>query len=198
MNCNSTNAITASESTGVHVDVNSLELEDIPINSPKHQLNNRNSFSIFNNTAIDTTPVEFQREEYKIDDPYMDPLEWTVKKIVPIPKAYYWTIPEKNDPSSSAEDMSHSNELDNDGEGQTPRQSIPMKIKVWHNSICALAFAFHCAEKTGEFFANIMGLTKSRYDYVTSTMTEDEWELAKENADKKKEDRLEYMQQQKT
>ena len=45
------------------------------------------------------------------------------------------------------------------------------------------------AEKAGEIVANMTGLNSSRFEYVTSTMTEEEWEAARRNAQKQKERR---------
>merc|ERR1712038_765026 len=59
--------------------ISESELTDIPIPNDESQY-----------VETDNVPLEFQCEEFKDDDPNMDPLEWTVRKGVSIPKAYYW------------------------------------------------------------------------------------------------------------
>merc|ERR1719242_2985632 len=96
-------------------------------------------------------PEEMQLEEVDMNDPKMDPLEWSVRKIIPIPKKYYWES-----------ENSTSNEL-------------PVKVKAWHHTVATLGHVTRFAEKCGEFTANAIGLTSSRYSYVTDTMTKDQW-----------------------
>jgi len=95
-------------------------------------------------------------------------LEWTVRKRISIPKAYYW---------------------------DTGNYDVPIKIKVWHYTISSLGCALRCAEKAGEFVANVIGINQSRYDYVTSTMTEEEWAAAEINAKEQKMRRKNYLEE---
>ena len=97
-------------------------------------------------------PIELQYYEVDMNDPKMDPLEWTVRKVVPIPKAYYW---------------------------DTENKDLPFKTKAWHRSIHILEITVKSMEKAGEVVANMFGLNSSRYSYVLDTMTPEERELAR-------------------
>lgn len=147
----------SSSSTLEKMGVTALEMDDISIENE----GNENSSDI---------PDEFQREKFELDDPDMDPLEWSAKKVIPVPKVYYW---------------------------ETGNRDLPPKIKIWHHSINALKVALGFAEKAGGFFASILGIDKSRYHYVTSTMTEEQWEVARIHAKEKKLRRKEYLEQKK-
>lgn len=56
-----------------------------------------------------------------------------------------------------------------------------------------LGYALRFAEKAGEIVANVAGINQTRYDYVTSTMTEEQWEAADANAEDQKKRRKEYL-----
>mmetsp|Transcript_895 Transcript_895/g.813 ORF Transcript_895/g.813 Transcript_895/m.813 type:complete len:208 (-) Transcript_895:173-796(-) len=129
--------------------------------------NNSTSWTVVKNQEI---PLEMQCEEVNMEDPNMDPLEWTVRKLVPIPKAYYW---------------------------ETGNEDLPFKTKTWHQTVSRLGAAKRMAERIGEAVANFTGLNSSSYDYVISTMTEEQWEAAKKTAEKQKARRFEYEENQK-
>lgn len=112
--------------------------------------------------------AEFQNEEVDMNDPNMDGLEWATRKILPIPRAYYW---------------------------ETENYQVPIKIKAWHLTIRALGVSLNVAERVGGFFANAAGLNSSRYDYVTSTMTEEQWDIAKQNAAEQRARRQAHLEQ---
>ena len=97
-------------------------------------------------------PLELQYYEVDMNDPMMDPLEWTVRKVIPIPKVYYW---------------------------DSGNENLPRKIKAWHNAVFALEASVRKVEKAGEVIANVLGLNNSRYSYVLDTMTPEERELAR-------------------
>mmetsp|Transcript_3717 Transcript_3717/g.5472 ORF Transcript_3717/g.5472 Transcript_3717/m.5472 type:complete len:184 (+) Transcript_3717:125-676(+) len=107
-------------------------------------------------------PVEMQYHEVDMDN--LDPLEWSARKVVPIPKKYYW---------------------------DTGNFDLPLRIKAWHRTVSALERLTHAAEKTGEVAANMTGLNSTRFDYVTSTMTEEELEEARIYAEECKKRRAE-------
>ena len=115
-------------------------------------------------------PVEFQNEVVDMNDPSMDGLEWFTRKVLPIPKVYYW---------------------------ETENYEVPLRIKAWHRTVRVLGVALHTAESIGGFFANAAGLNSTRYDYVTSTMTEEQLEEARKNAAEQREKR-EVRNEQKT
>ena len=100
-------------------------------------------------------PVELQYHEVDMNDPLMDPLEWTVRKVVPIPRAYFW---------------------------ETGNHDLPWKIKLWHRTVAVLGKGVKGAESAGEVVANTFGLNGSRYDYVYDTMTPEEREIAEQVA----------------
>lgn len=102
----------------------------------------------------DDVPIELKLEDFDENDPDMDPLEWSTRKIVPIPQAYYW---------------------------QTGNYDLPTRVKAWHLSIYALGSLTRCAECVGGVIADLTGLNGSEFDYVTSTMTPEEWEISRRN-----------------
>merc|ERR1712071_514863 len=105
-------------------------------------------------------PIEMQYEEVDMKNPKMDPLEWTARKLVPIPRKYYW---------------------------ETQNENLPRKTKAWHNTIYALGRVVSASEYTGEIVADLLGLNQSRFDNVTSMMTDEEWEEARSiQAERKK------------
>uniref|UniRef100_A0A7S1BCS2 Uncharacterized protein n=1 Tax=Corethron hystrix TaxID=216773 RepID=A0A7S1BCS2_9STRA len=101
---------------------------------------------------VDNIPDEMRNVEVDMNDPNMDPLEWTVRKTVPIPKAYYW---------------------------DTGNENIPKSTKAWHHTVNVLSKVLKVAERAGELVADISGLNSTQYDYVTANMTEEEWKEAK-------------------
>ena len=89
-----------------------------------------------------------------MNDEMMDPLEWTVRKVVPIPKAYYW---------------------------DTGNHDLPLSIKMWHRSIAFLGKSVRAVECAGEKVATTTGLNNwSRFSYVLDTMTPEEREVARQ------------------
>lgn len=114
-------------------------------------------------------PEELQCEEVDMNDPNMDPLEWSARKLIPIPKAYYW---------------------------DTQNENIPLKTKAWHHTVSALGSSVRFAENVGEVAANFLGLNTSRYDYVTSTMTDEDWERARNTASERRLKRESFRKQQ--
>mmetsp|Transcript_14061 Transcript_14061/g.20088 ORF Transcript_14061/g.20088 Transcript_14061/m.20088 type:complete len:190 (+) Transcript_14061:133-702(+) len=112
-------------------------------------------------------PEVMQCEEVDMNDPKMDPLEWSVRKTIPIPKKYYWEVNSRD---------------------------LPAKTKIWHNTVWLLGRVTRGAERAGEAIANFTGLNASRYDYVTSTMTDEEWKVAEQNAAEQKARRRAYLE----
>ena len=94
------------------------------------------------------TPEELQeiltqRQEMVVDED-MDPLEWTVRKVVPIPRVYYWdVVPD-----------------------QAERASIPWKIRAWHSTIAGCCRVGNWMDRrVAQPIARGVGLTDSRFDY---------------------------------
>lgn len=100
-------------------------------------------------------PIELQREEVDMDNEQMDMLEWLVRKTIPIPKAYYW---------------------------ETGNDNLPIKVKAWHQIVATLGAIVRFFDRLGQPVVNATGLRNSRFDFVTSTMTEEEWERSRKAA----------------
>lgn len=88
----------------------------------------------------------------------MDMLEWIVRKIVPIPKQYYW---ETDDTTTTI-------------------TNLPRSVLVWHNVVGSLSRAVQWLDRMGTPVAHATGLSTSRFDYVLSTMTPEQKEMAAE------------------
>mmetsp|Transcript_27453 Transcript_27453/g.40317 ORF Transcript_27453/g.40317 Transcript_27453/m.40317 type:complete len:183 (-) Transcript_27453:364-912(-) len=104
-------------------------------------------------------PIELQLEQVDMDDPKMDALEWGVRKVVPIPKKYYW---------------------------ETGNYDLPLKTKAWHRLVGTGAAAVRFLDRIGQPVTEASGLTSSRFSYVTDTMTERQWEKAQDTASRRK------------
>ena len=90
----------------------------------------------------------------------MDMLEWIVRKIVPIPKRYYWEAPDPTDTTTST--------------NTTSTVPLPRSILLWHNVVGTLSRAVQWLDRMGPSVADATGLSTSRFDYVLSTMTDDQ------------------------
>mmetsp|Transcript_32937 Transcript_32937/g.79682 ORF Transcript_32937/g.79682 Transcript_32937/m.79682 type:complete len:168 (+) Transcript_32937:120-623(+) len=114
-------------------------------------------------------------EEVDMNDELMDPFEWVTRKVIPIPKQYYWEDSE-------------------DAPGVDPKD-LPLKLKMWHRSVAAGGSALRLVDRMGKPVTGFLGLSSSRFDYVTSTMSERDWEssrqIVSERRKKQQEDQLE-------
>jgi hypothetical protein len=98
-----------------------------------------------------------QRQVVDMSDEDMDPIEWTVRKLIPIPVEYYWNI---------VSEEQHS--------------QVPARTKIWHKTISFLCGAQQWTERSvAKPLAASMGLTGSRFDYVVDNMTDNEWEKSR-------------------
>lgn len=157
-------------------------------------------------------PLELQYEEPNLDDPDLDPLEYSVRRFIPMPKKYYWESTDDNNKNSNNNENNdegntnnNENSTDNDNNNNATRslenstspkpeknsnkKDISLKIKTWHNTIYFLGKLVKGAERVGEVVANASGLTSSRYQYVTDSMTEEDWQIAKEIHEEKRKKR---------
>lgn len=91
-----------------------------------------------------------------MNDPKMDPLEWFTRKVISIPKEYYW---------------------------ETGNYDVSARTKIWHRSIRTLGLTLKVAEKVGEVLANITGINNSRFNHITDHMNDEEWEQARKIAE---------------
>ena len=99
------------------------------------------------------------------DDP-LDPIEWTVRKLIPIPETYYW---EYTPPADVAVPENWQTTL------------LPWHVKVWHCSIAAADAALQWTDRwIAQPVASATGLTAPRMSHVTDHMTEAEWAAARQ------------------
>ena len=106
--------------------------------------------------------MERQLEIVDMNDEDMDMLEWIVRKIIPIPKQYYW---ESTTTSRS-----------------TDASNLPRSVVIWHNVVGTLSRAVQWIDRMGTPVADATGLTSSRFDYVLSTMTDEQKKIAAQTA----------------
>lgn len=108
-----------------------------------------------------------------MNDEMMDPIEWIVRKVVPIPKQYYWEIIDTNNPSTSATMNNEESKYNkNENNCNDLYSKISIRTKIWHNTISLLDNIQNFATKQiAEPFASGVGLTGSRFYFVTNTMT---------------------------
>jgi hypothetical protein len=104
--------------------------------------------------------IIFQRQAVDMSDEDMDPIEWTVRKVIPIPAEYYWEVV-----------------------SEEQHDQVPARTKVWHKTISFLCRAQQWTERSvAKPLAASLGLTDSRFDYVVDNMTDEEWEKSREMA----------------
>lgn len=75
-----------------------------------------------------------------------------MRRFISIPRAYYW---------------------------ETGNADLPFSVKAWHVTVSFFGSTVRLAERLGFAVVGILGLNSSQYEYVTSTMTEDEWAAAR-------------------
>ena len=143
--------------------------DSIATDSP--MTNETNTIQEQSNDAINNDPshlpLEYQLHQVDLTNPNMDPLEYTFRRYVPIPKVYFWeTANESND----------------------YHQHLPFRVKLWHNTIYYLGVCLQKAESAGEMVANVFGLNSGEFDYVTSTMTEEQWNQSRRNMEQRREE----------
>ncbi|KAL7469164.1 hypothetical protein ACHAXS_009434 [Conticribra weissflogii] len=135
-------------------------------NSNENENNNHGSSPTPSPSELEL-PLEYQLHEVDLTDPDMDPLEYTFRRLVPIPKVYFWETADQSN---------------------NHHESLPFKIKLWHNTIYYLSLCLRKAEAGGEIIANILGLNNSEFDYVMDAMTEEEWRMSRENVERRLEE----------
>ena len=146
---------------------NDDDVTNIIARNDVHQVYDEDTDNIGYHDAPQRLPIEYQLHEVDLTNPDMDPLEYTFRRYVPIPKAYFWdTADDSND--------HHSN--------------LPFRIKLWHRTIFYLGWCLKQAEAGGEMVANILGLNSGQFDYVTETMTEEEWDHSRVVVERRREE----------
>lgn len=76
-------------------------------------------------------------------------------------------------------------------------QSLPTRIKAWHNTIYYLGLLLKKAESGGEFIANLLGLNEGPFNYVTDSMTEDQMASSQRRLDEQNRSSISGEQQKK-
>lgn len=131
--------------------------------------------------AEEELPMERQLEIVDMDDEDMDMLEWIVRKLIPIPKKYYWETTTTDDATTTTTDAT---------------TNLPRSVILWHNVVGSLSRAVQWLDRMGTPVANATGLTSSRFDYVLSTMTDEQKKLAAQTASERKLKRMESSSRQ--
>ncbi|KAL7580063.1 hypothetical protein ACA910_005048 [Epithemia clementina (nom. ined.)] len=108
-----------------------------------------------------------QKKQVDFNDELMDPIEWTVRKVCPLPAVYYWDLLE--------------------GQPEEIKKEIPWKIRWWHRIVGSLDRASNVVDRwVAQPVAGTLGLTESRFEYVIDSMTEEELEASKRNVAERK------------
>lgn len=145
---------TAVSTTQHHTKLDNPIDHEQPTESPHHEI-----------------PREFlELEEVDMNDELMDPFEWATRKLIPIPKKYYWE---------------HGESSDNDTPAVDPK-NLPLKLKLWHRSVAAGGSALRLVDRMGKPVVGFLGFSSSRFDYVTSTMTEQDWERSRQTVSERR------------
>lgn len=100
------------------------------------------------------------------DDDPLDPIEWTVRQLVPIPENYFWEYtPDEGTTALPADEW---------------QKLLPWHLKTWHRTIGSLDNGMKWIDRwIAQPVANGTGLTAPRMSYVTDFMTEEEWEASR-------------------
>ena len=107
------------------------------------------------------------------DEDPLDPIEWTVRKLIPIPETYFW------DYSPNGEEG-----VVLDGEW---KNKLPRYLKAWHRTIGMFDSGMQWIDRwIAQPVATGTGLTASRMSYVTDFMTEEEWETSRQRLRERK------------
>jgi len=94
--------------------------------------------------------VEILSKVTQVDfsDEYMDPIEWSVRKVVPLPAVYFWDLL-KDVPEDVAQ--------------QIVQDKIPRKIRMWHRFIGTMDRAQHFVNDwVAQPIAGTLGITDAR------------------------------------
>ena len=100
--------------------------------------------------------IEYLQKTQVVDmnDETMDPLEWSFRKMVPIPEHFYWDV------VSSEEEQ----------------RCIPTRIRFWHRSLYTLSRVSQWTDDhIGQPLARTLGLHTPRSSDVTMFMSDDDW-----------------------
>ncbi|CAJ1954416.1 unnamed protein product [Cylindrotheca closterium] len=158
-------------------DANSSSDTTILITTQHHtKLDDYSSIDQEQSSSVPQRPIPkelMEVEEVDMNDELMDPFEWATRKLIPIPKQYYWE------------------DSDNSEEAPVDPKVLPLKLKLWHRSVAAGGSALRMVDKMGKPVAGFLGLSSSRFDYVTSTMSERDWESSRQIVSERRKHRQE-------
>jgi hypothetical protein len=155
-----------------HADESSLN-ENVSTNYPPDALKAEAETSTTAKPAGPYTQEELrqilsQRHFVDLTDEDMDPIEWMVRKLVPIPNVYYWDILED----------------------QHEQSEVWVGIRVWHSTISGLCtMGGWIDRRVAQPLARGLGLTESRFDYVTDQMSAEDWQASRREVDRRKQGR---------
>ena len=129
------------------------------------------------------------------EDP-LDPIEWTVRQLIPIPATYYWEYTpdgrernkDQNEDTANAINTNTKNSNTSTSSGDTTTTTtftttwqarLPWQLKTWHRLIGWAEAGLHWTDRwVAQPVASATGLTESRWSYVTDHMTRDDWRAA--------------------
>lgn len=103
---------------------------------------------------VDVPEELLELEVVDMNNELMDPLEWMTRKLISIPARYYWDT------------------------GIDPA-GLPFRLKLWHRSVGFMGSIIRTIDRVGKPLVDFLGITSSRFHYVTSTMTETDWEYSR-------------------
>jgi uncharacterized membrane protein len=110
-------------------------------------------------------------------DEDMDPLEWSVRKLIPIPAHYYWDVIR----SPSEEDL------------------IRPAVKRWHRMIAAFDIAYRWTDRSiAQPLAATIGLTDSRFGHVADYMSEEDWARSMRHVNQRRQSETNEMKNRET
>jgi hypothetical protein len=110
------------------------------------------------------------------EDELLDPIERTVRYLIPIPKHYYWDVVK----SLSGDDQTTI----------APTSiAIPWSIRIWHHTIASCdAFGRVTNDYVGQPLASLLGLTRPRFFEVIESMTAEEMDASARRVRARQED----------
>jgi hypothetical protein len=120
------------------------------------------------------------------EDELLDPIERTIRYIVPIPKYYYWDIlrtKQEQEQQQQQRDSSTNTEVDS-GEPSVvslTSDDIPYSIKSWHTIIGMCDYFGTWTNRIiAQPIASYIGLTGPRFHEVLNSMTQQERQQSKQ------------------
>jgi hypothetical protein len=94
------------------------------------------------------------------DDALLDPLERTVRYLIPIPKYYYWDV---------------LRQASNENPESFSIADVPWSVRLWHDAIGSADYTgAWLNQRLAQPIASWMGLTGPRFHEVLNSMTEEE------------------------